>query len=134
MEFSGQYLTYEEYRGLGGTLILMPFNILEFGARSQIDLRTQNRLANVDEIPEEVKLCVFHLIDKINSYAQMNVNATANGTVTSESIDGYSVSYVNATQVSEIIKSKDSELEDIMLSDLFGVIVNGVAIIYSGVI
>ena len=36
MEFSGQYLTYEEYRALGGTLDLAPFNILEFGARRRI--------------------------------------------------------------------------------------------------
>ena len=68
MEFEGQYLTYEEYKGLGGTLDLMPFNILEFEARNQIDLRTQNRLVNEVEIPQKVKMCDFNLIDKINHY------------------------------------------------------------------
>ena len=48
MEFSGQYLTYEEYMALGGTLDLMPFNILEFEARRQIDIKTFNRIKNLD--------------------------------------------------------------------------------------
>ena len=55
MEFSGQYLTYEEYKALGGTLDLTPFNLLEFESRRLIDTRTHNRLKNVDNIPEEVK-------------------------------------------------------------------------------
>ena len=48
MEFSGQYLTYEEYRALGGTLDLTSFNLLEFEARRQIDIKTFNRLKNVE--------------------------------------------------------------------------------------
>ena len=46
MEFEGQYLTYEDYKGLGGTLDLMPFNLLEFEARKKIDINTKNRLKN----------------------------------------------------------------------------------------
>lgn len=125
MEFSGQYLTYEEYRGLGGTLDLMPFNLLEFGARNQIDLRTKNRLVNESEIPQKVKICLFNLIEKINSY----VLTSTSGNIASESTDGYSVSY---NQVNEIIKSKNTELEDIMLHDLYGVVLNGEHIIYNG--
>ena len=125
MEFSGQYLTYEEYKGLGGTLDLMPFNLLEFGARNQIDLRTKNRLVNESKIPQKVKICLFNLIEKINSYVLTSVN----GNIASESTDGYSVNY---NQVNEIIKSKNTELEDIMLHDLYGVVVNGEHIIYNG--
>ena len=29
MEFKGQYLTYQEYLALGGTIEKMPFNLLE---------------------------------------------------------------------------------------------------------
>lgn len=130
MDFSEQYLTYEEYRALGGTLNQTPFNILEFEARKQIDLRTQNRLKD-QTIPDEVKICVFHLIDKIESYAK--TIESSNGNVASESIDGYSISYGTASQIGEIIKSKNYELQDIMLSDLFGVIVNGEHIIFNGV-
>lgn len=123
MEFSGQYLTYEEYKGLGGTLDLMPFNLLEYEARNQIDLRTKNRLVNEIEIPQKVKICEFKLIEKINSYVSTNNN------IASENTDGYSVTY---NQASEIVKSKNAELEDIMLSDLYGVIVNDEHIIYNG--
>lgn len=125
MEFSGQYLTYEEYKGLGGTLDLMPFNLLEYEARNQIDLRTKNRLVNEIEIPQKVKICEFKLIKKINSYIIEN----ANGNIASENIDGYSINY---NQASDIVKSKNTELNDIMLSDLYGVIVNGEHIIYNG--
>lgn len=130
MDFSEQYLTYEEYRALGGTLDQTPFNILEFEARKQIDLRTQNRLKN-QTIPDEVKMCVFHLINKIDEYSK--TIESSNNNVASESIDGYSISYGTASQISQIIMSKNYELQDIMLSDLFGVIVNGEHIIFNGV-
>ena len=54
MEFSGEYLTYEEYKALGGTLDLLPFNLLEFEARKKINLKTFNRLVGIKEIPQEV--------------------------------------------------------------------------------
>lgn len=133
MEFEGQYLTYEEYKALGGTLDLMPFNVLEFEARNQIDLRTQMRLVNEVEIPQKVKICVFNLIDKINGYAKKTKSTGESGNVASENIDGYSVTYINPSQVQEIVKSKKAELEDIMVSGLYGVIVNGEHIIYDGV-
>ena len=68
MTFEGQYLTYAEYQTLGGSAIgEKPFNLLEFEARTQIDRRTQMRLVGETTIPEKVKLCDFHLINKINN-------------------------------------------------------------------
>lgn len=130
MSFEGQYLTYSEYQLLGGTLAETPFNVLEFESRKQIDLRTQNRLKDESEIPDDVKMCTFHLIEKINSYIKTSSNS---GNIASESTDGYSVSYITANQITEIVKSKNFELQDIMLIDLYGVIVNGEHIIYNGV-
>lgn len=137
MIFEGQYLTYLEYKqfveDLGGSPIEeMPFNLLEFESRKQIDLRTQRRLIGIDDIPQEVKLCDYHLIEKINSYAE--ATSSIGGNVASESTDGYSISYITANQIQEIVKSKNSELQDIMLNDLYGVIVNGEHIIYNGAI
>ena len=137
MEFEGQYLSYAEYQSLGGSAIgLMPFNILEFEARKQIDLRTQRRLIGINEIPEDVKLCVFHLIQVIMNYNNSITSANgSDGTIASENTDGYSVSYnqVNATQIQEIVKSKKVEIDDIMMNDLYGVIINNEHIIYNGV-
>lgn len=113
MEFSGQYLTYEEYKGLGGTLSEMPFNILEFEARKRIDNRTQNRIKYMNSKPDEVKLCVNAMINTLDQYVIDN-SKSINKNVASESIDGYSVSYITGSQVQEAIKSKKSELEDIM--------------------
>ena len=113
MDFSGQYLTYEEYKGLGGTLSEMPFNLLEFETRKRIDNRTQNRIKNMSSKPEEVKLCVNAMINTLEQYVIDNSKGI-NKNVASESIDGYSVSYITGSQVQEAIKSKKSELEDIM--------------------
>ena len=113
MEFSGQYLTYEEYKALGGTQSEMPFNLLEFEARKKIDNRTQNRIKYMNSKPEEVKLCVNTMINTLVQYV-VDSSKGINKNITSESIDGYSVSFITGSQVQEAIKSKKSELEDIM--------------------
>lgn len=134
MEFEGQYLTYEEYRALGGTLDLASFNLLEFEARNQIDLRTQNRLIDVEEIPQKVKICDFHLIEKINNYYQSTNNIVLQGNLASENTDGYSRSFTSINQVKDIINSKNAEMYDLIVNDLYGVVINDVPIIYVGVI
>ena len=132
MEYSGQYLTYEEYKGLGGTLDLMPFNLLELEARRKIDIRTQNRLVNSEDIPEVVKVCMFKLINSIQSYDGSS-NVSNVGKVASETIDGYSISYMTPSQMSEVIKSKSQELDDIIRTYLLGYVYNGEHLLYVGV-
>lgn len=132
MEFKEQYLTYEEYKALGGDLDLLPFNLFEFEVRKCIDIRTQNRLKKTTEIPSDVKICVFKMIEKIKGYKKSLDDA--NGNVASETTDGYSVSYVTNTQISDVLKSKHQELEDIMFTCLSGVSVDGINVLYLGVI
>lgn len=134
MTFEGQYLTYAEYQTLGGSAIgEMPFNILEFEARRRIDIRTQNRLKDSEEIPQEVKLCEYELINSIDSYIKTTNNVSSNGNVASENTDGYSISYITADRISEIVKSKSIELDDIIRTYLLGVIYNGEHLMYVGV-
>lgn len=133
MEFSGQYLTYEEYKGLGGTLSEMPFNILEFETRKRIDNRTQNRIKCMSSKPEEIKLCVNAMINTLDQYVIDNSKGI-NKNIASESIDGYSVSYITGSQVQEAIKSKRSELEDIMRTYLGNVKTSdNIPVLYLGV-
>ena len=127
MEFNNQYLTYEEYKSLGGTLGEMPFNILELKARQVINERTQNRLKNIEEMPQEVKICVYDLINTMNKY-NLSDNST-NSNISSENTDGYSVTYKSGT---EMTTEQKAQLEDVMLTDLYGVVVNGEAILYLG--
>ena len=69
MTFEGQYLTYAEYQVLGGSAIgQTPFDLLEFEARRKIDLKTFNRLVGITEIPQEVKLCEFKMINSIHLF------------------------------------------------------------------
>ena len=136
MEFEGQYLTYEEYKGLGGTLDLMPFNLLEFEARRRIDIRTQNRLKNSDSVPNEVKLCDMSLINMTKKYLDKENNESQEKqNIASESTDGYSVTYNTITldKIKEIMESKKAEVSDILETYLVGVIFNGEHIAYLGV-
>lgn len=126
MEFNNQYLTYEEYKSLGGTLGEMPFNILELKARQIINERTQNRLKNVEDIPVEVKVCVYHLVNIASSY-QSKVSDVS---VASESTDGYSISYKSGTELTD---EQKKQYNDIMETDLYGVIVDNTPILYLGV-
>ena len=132
MEFSGQYLTYNEYRTLGGTLDETPFNLLEYEARRKIDERTFGRLKGIENIPIEVKMCVYALINTLNSYS-MDSTSSRNKNIASESTDGYSVSYASGSQVREIVESKSVELNDIIMTYLLGVVVNNQHILYIGV-
>lgn len=104
MEFEKHYLTFEEYRKLGGTLEQMPFNILEFKAQKEIDKYTFNRIKDLEEYSNEVKVCTFDLMNIIESYTRM-INNTG---VSSESTDGYSVTYGNVS--SENTKSYNSDV------------------------
>ena len=135
MEFSGQYLNYEDYRSLGGsTLDLASFDLLEFEARKRIDSLTQLRLKNLEykDIPQEVKICIYNLMNKvITSSNEQNISRNSN--VSSESTDGYSVTYLTPTQIKEQVEALKTEINDIITNDLFGVIVNNEHLIYTGV-
>ena len=126
MEMTGQYLTYSEYQELGGSLAETSFNLLEYEARKRIDLRTHKRLDEVEEIPDEVKICMFNLIGTLGAYLNEN-----NRLIGSETVGSYSVDYLD--NISQVIKNKSTELDDIIMNYLYGVIVNGEHIIYNGV-
>lgn len=127
MDFGNQYLTYQEYKELGGSLDNTPFNLLEYKSRKQIDRRTFGRLIG-QEIPNEVKLCVNALININESYTEFE---GINSNISSENIDGYSISY--ATPQKSIIEAKNSELNGTIEDYLSNTIINGVPVLYRGV-
>lgn len=127
MEFKGQYLTYQEFKALGGTLEEMPFNLLEFNARKKIDERTFGRLVDKGQEYQEVKLCVYNMITTLNSYSSYY---TQNKAISSESTDGYSISY--GTPQKSITEAKNSELEDTINSYLVNVVIDNVPVLYRG--
>lgn len=131
MNFSNQYLDYAEYKRLGGTLEEVPFNELEFECRRLIDSKTQNRLKKADKIPEEVIMLESKMVQFLENYYS-SINKTQNG-VQSENIDGYSVTYISSSEISQIITNKTNELQELISTYLFGVIVNNEHLLYCGV-
>ena len=131
MDFTNQYLSYEEYMVLGGTLEEVPFNELEFECRRIIDSRTQNRLINANEIPQEVKMLENKMIQTLQGY-YVSLNKAQSG-IASENTDGYSVSYISSNQISQLIEGKVDVLQDLVSTYLYGVIVNNEHLLYCGV-
>ena len=130
MEFENQYLTYAEYKALGGTLGEMPFKILEFKCRKIIDNLTFNRLTNLKTQIQEVKMCIYDMINISSKYEQTS-NKQAQGIV-SESTDGYSVSYgsINAEQE----KARELELQGCVRDYLIDCkLIDGTPYMYCGV-
>ena len=127
MEFEGQYLTYDEYQSLGGNLDQTPFNLLEYNARKKIDERTFGRLIDKGQEYQEVKLCVYNMITTLNSYSSYD---TQNKAISSESSDGYSISY--GTPQKSTTEAKNSELEDVINTYLSNLIVDDVPVLYRG--
>lgn len=102
------YLTFDEFVELGGRLQEMPFNLLEFEARKEIDKHTFGRIQALEEQCEDVKKCMFKLIEILSKNND-------NKSIKSETIDGYSVSYDSAIDDTQsIIKTYlvNCKLED----------------------
>ena len=105
MDFSGQYLTYSEYKVLGGQLDQTPFNLLEYDVRKEIDKQTLGRLVNLKEQREEVKMCVWELIN-----LQQSIN---NGVDISGNVVNYTNKEIAKTKVDTIRRYLlNCELED----------------------
>lgn len=91
------YLTYDDYISMGGTLADAEFNRFEFRAEHLIDNATQGRLKSADTISEAVKRCMFELVTFISDTAK-NGSSSA---VASFSNDGYSVTYAEQKTAAE---------------------------------
>ena len=129
MNFEGQYLTYTEYQELGGNLPQTPFNLLEYELRKRLDLYTKRRLVDETDIPNEVKMCMFKMMTDVEKYA---TDSNINLNYSQETIDGYSITYGGAQSIQQLISAKQFELNETMMSYLYGVIINNEHLIYQG--
>lgn len=123
-----QYLSFDEYVSLGGSLSEEDFRLAEFKARSRIDRLTLGRVKDMAEVPEEVKLAMMVIMKvdgKFGADAQVD-----SAIVSSYSTDGYSESYGGA---SEQASAAQSQLNQEVYKMLFGVEDDhGVPLIYKG--
>ena len=111
------YLTYAEYKAMGGKLDEITFNDYEFEAEAKVNWYTFNRLKNDTVFPEEVKRCVYRLIKLIED---MNKASTIDGTgensagmvagIASQSNDGVSISY-NTLSAKDMLENAQAQVE-----------------------
>ena len=94
-----QYLTYEEYTEIGGTLDLTAFSRSIDRVCGFIDLHTQSRLQSVLEVSQRVKACVRDLVE----YLASNISNGKAVTSKSQSAGGVSESESYATKTNDEI-------------------------------
>ena len=118
------YLTYDEYRSMGGTLDEIPFTDFEFQAEAQINYATFSRLRNDKTFPEAVKRLTKYLVDlmekKSAAFSLGKSNSDAATYITSQSNDGVSVSY-NGLAPSDLIELCKADSLNAIKSYLDGV-------------
>ena len=127
MEFNGQYLTYNEYQSWGGTLAEMPFNLLEFKARKEIDKYTFGRLEEIGNGYNEVKLCVNDIIGILDLYSNYD---NQDKRISSVNTDGYVESY--NLDISGMEKSKEDKIKNIIYNYLSNLYLDDTPILYRG--
>lgn len=120
MKFGNQYLTYNEYKELKGNLSEMPFNLLEYRAEKEVDELTFNRFKKTSDYPQELKLCIYDLINAISKYNE-------SGTKSSETVGNYSVSYDKP-----VTKEKKEGLKNIVKTYLSTTKVDNIFVLYCG--
>ena len=120
-----QYLTYEEYQEIGGTLDLTAFNRNIDRACAMIDLRTQSRLEAFESIPQIVKIVCADLVGYIAT------NSVEKPIVTSKSQSAGGVS----ESESYAVKTADdfaNELDRIFEPLAIVKTKNGISLLYMG--
>lgn len=122
------YLTYDEYKALGGSMDLAAFPALEFRARKRLDYLTDCRIQKMAAIPEAVRLCMFTLIhteEKAGLDAQLNEPQ-----VSSFSTDGYSETYKGLPTAQEAQSAADNAVFSMLYGERDD---NGVPLLYRGI-
>ena len=118
------YLTYADYKVMGGTLDKVHFSNFEFQAEAQINRVTFNRLKGDQTIPEEVKQLTKYLVDLLErrnaAFSLGNNSSSVDPYITSQSNDGISVSY-NGMSPSDLIKLSEEDSINAIRSYLEGV-------------
>ena len=89
------YVSYPEYKELGGTLEESTFNSLVYEAQVKVDYYTFNRLKKDTVISEAVKRCIIKILDALHTFNQYEkmVTDVNNPIISSQSNDGVSISY-----------------------------------------
>ena len=117
------YLTFNEYRGMGGTLESAAFSLQEFRARKLLDQVTFQRVQTETPVREAVKYAMFGLI-----LLQIEGDAQGGREMSSVSIDGLSVSYAQGQQETNISK-RVKLVQEYLVNEVAD---DGIPLLYAG--
>lgn len=121
-----QYLTYEEYKKIGGTLEETAFNRNITRVYGEVDNRTKCRIQAMESIPDGVKALCADLVEYFAA------NASSGAVISSKSTASGPVS----ESESYVVKTKDdiaSEIDDMFYSYLGSLEDdNGTPLLYRG--
>ena len=112
-----QYLTYEEYQEIGGTLDLTAFKRNIDRACAFIDASTQNRLQRGLEVSQRVKACVRDCVEYLaanvsSGKAVTSKSQSAGGVSESESYETKTLDEVNAEMLNIVYDYLATEKDD----------------------
>lgn len=116
------YITYEQYRDLGGGLDEAAFNIYGYEAEAKVNAKTHGRI-DPQNVTEPVKRCIARLASIM---AQADISTDK---VTSWSNDGVSES-IKDVSVQEYNDKMDGIIRDYLANEVDA---NGVPLLYLGV-
>ena len=127
-EIDGKDSDKYEIKFVSNSELLTVINIDNFN--NNFDVLSEinaDRLVGKADIPNEVKVCVYNLINTISLYV-----SDKNRAIASETVGNYSVSYGSGASFREILKSKTEEIDDIVRAELYGIIFENEHLIYIG--
>ncbi len=119
MDFGNRYLKYSEYENLGGKILDVPFNLLEYKAEKKVDELTFNRFRKLStgQYPQELKLCIYELIEILSE--------EGSSIISSETVGSYSASKQSKTDI-------EKQKKNIIKQYLSNTKINGVFVLYRG--
>lgn len=103
------YITYDQYKALGGEANASAFPRLEILARKKLDYWTQGRIKESDD---DIRLCMFLIIDAMKKVESGYVN------VASTNNDGLTVSYASAKTEDQMMGSVYDQIVEILPVEL----------------
>ena len=103
------YITYDQYKALGGAAHASAFPRLEILARKKLDYWTQGRIKESDD---DIRLCMFLIIDAMKKVESGYVN------VASTNNDGLTVSYASARTEEQMMGSVYDQIVEILPVEL----------------
>lgn len=126
------YLTYDEYKGMGGSMDAALFPRFELKARKRIDVITFGRLQGEKDVRECVKHCMFELVQAMHE-DEVNVGFSGRE-ISSMSNDGVSVTYASGNSQTGTQNGSGARYADIVRTWLMGETdAYGNNILYAGV-